>query len=551
MNRHVYFCFLFVIVFSTSVRAGDIKRFDVIELSMQVKKLPANPFRDIEIVALMKSPDGSSIKVDGFYHKDKTWTVRYSPKIIGTWKYTLLLKENGKQKKQMGTFKCVASSLKGFMRISKSNPYRFVTEDGKPFYPIGQQLGWGVPDRIGFDGLNASESNHTDRVNFMKAFHGKTNLIRSQLSAGNKAGVALPIIKGADILNRYDLEACEKIDESCRVIKANGWAQIIIFFQDMSLWGNKSTSFGKVRDLTNYKNLKGKHLKNIEHYMRYVVARWGAYCDIWELFNEDAFSPDDFLKHLAKVVRAADPYKHLMMTSYERPEADWCEVISLHEYMALPSERVPGHLSKEIGRFKSFGKPVLYTEFGNQKPHGNVAPVKWRVSAWTAFMNESALTFWNTSGKIIPDIPSWGGNPNAYMGAKTRDYMKVLADYTAKLPINLRPTIAYTDHQEIELWALANKDLSVLYLHNPGGYEKEIKAEQFIVGSSLGSYTLTWMDPATGKTLGESETVKSRGLSMWLKPPAFKTDLVATLRKIPDVKIPVDTPKQKNKPNEK
>lgn len=500
---------------------------DVFELTLTSEEVFDNPFTEARVGATFVAPDGTTRKVGGFYFQGKEWKVRFVPNAVGAWRYGAEFIGKGVPVQSSGVFECVPSDRHGFVRLSKANPYRLEYNDGTPFYPIGQQWGWGVPPQLGFDAPD-NQMGLTDRETFMKEFTGATNLIRSQLGCGTNAGVALPLIARQGPLNRYDLENAQKLDESCRAIKKANWVQIMIFFQDMSLWGDGDTAFGKTRDTIAYKSLHGPNLPLIEQYLRYVVARWGVYVDIWELYNEDAFSPDAYVAHLAEVVRATDPYAHPITTNYERPTEPWCEIVCPHEYMAITDRETPGHLSKEFARLKSFGKPVLYTEFGNQAPLGNYDPVKFRVAAWTSFMNEAGLVFWNMSGTKVK--PPSQRNPNAYLGPDTRQHFRVLAEFTRSLPVTLRPVFGVTDHQEIQVWVLGNSQTTVLYCHNPIDYGKKTEPKDIIVGAGPGEFNLTWIDPGTGTVLKE-ETVQGQGKLLTLKVLPFQVDIAARLER--------------------
>ena len=105
------------------------------------------------------------------------------------------------------------------------------------------------------------------------------------------------------------------MDNLYRTQRKYGFSQILILYQDMSLWGNADSAFGAGGTLTDYKSLHAKNLPLQENYIRYIVARYGAFVDIWEIYNEDGYSPDDYLAHLAKVIRDADPYDHIITTT--------------------------------------------------------------------------------------------------------------------------------------------------------------------------------------------------------------------------------------------
>lgn len=526
------FGMLLLVLCARSFAEDKVDCFGVYEATITSDEKFENPFTEAQVRAKFTGPDQKSVELDGFYFQENQWKARFVPGKPGAWTYTLELKGKGEPKSVSGSFECVASKSHGFVRISKRNPYRFEYDDGTPFYPIGQQVGWGIGPTPGFDAEDDGQWKKTDRETFMKAFTGATNLMRSQLGCGTSAGVALQILTGKDGVDRYDFENSAKLDESCKTLKQYGWAQIMIPFQDMSLWGDGKTAFGSVRDLTTYKTLASPHLPAIDRYLRYVVARWSAYVDVWELYNEDSYSPSDYLAHLAKVVREADPYAHPIMTNYERPTEPWCEIISVHEYMGNPANEVPGHLSKEFARLKSYNKPVLYTEFGNQASLGNVDDVKWRVAYWTAFMNECGLGVWNMSGRRVKPKDK-GGPVNTWLGPESRKAFQVLADFSRDLPVTMRPiTPGFTSEQPVQSWALGDGKTAVLYVHHFRSHEQPVKLKDPLqVWTGAGKFHVKWIEPATGKVLGE-EDLSTEQQILKVPVPEFTIDVAARMDRV-------------------
>jgi len=447
--------------------AASVGRYELFEISLTTDETLANPFLDAKISAVFTSPEGRKVTVPGFYFGENKWMVRFAPDQLGKWTYTAKLAGKAKTVTASGTLQCVPSERHGFLRISKINPYRLQYDDGTPFYPIGVHMCGML--QVGFDGPPASpgvEWRSVDLDTWCKAFAGAVNLNRLQLGLGNTAGCAKPILKAInDGVLEFDLDLAAQVDEAYRIHHEYGLSQILVLYQDMSLWGNPKTVFGRGRDTKHYKNLKAENLPLQEQYIRYIVARYGAFVDIWEIFNEDSYAPDDYLAHLAKVIRDADPYDHIITTNYERPLAPWCEMVTPHEYMGMPAKDVDAHLGKEFARFKSFGKPVLYTEFGNQGQLSNYDPIKWRIATWTAFMNECGILFWNMSGKKVSGLSR--GNANAYLGPESRQYFRVLREFTKDLPIDMRPVAAgYTEQTDIRTYGLSNGKVTVVYVRS-------------------------------------------------------------------------------------
>jgi hypothetical protein len=513
---------------STEPAETTVGRYEIFELELTTTEAFDNPFTEVRLTAEFISPDGRKLVVAGFYYGDATWMVRLVPDQAGQWSYQAKLTGKSATTNRSGTFRCVPSKRQGFVRISKRNPYRLEFDDATPFYPIGvQTCGY---FRTGFDGPNEDGSwRLVSAETWSKAFEGATNLVRWQLGTGTKTGCALPLIPVGGPADRYDTDLARKMDELLRLQKAHGFSHIMVLFQDMSLWGKADTSFGRVDDLSGYKSIKAANLPLQEAYLRYVVARFGSFVDIWELFNEDSYAPNDYLSRLAAVVRQADPHNHPITTNYARPAEDWCEIVTWHAYMRLPAERVDAWVAARVGKYKSYGKPVLNTEFGNKGWLSNFDPIKWRIAVWTAYMNESNILFWGMSGdKTKPRRPR--GNSNAYLGPDSRRYFRALNDFTRDLPIDMHPVdCSYSQHDDIRIYALSNRKTSALYLHRFADHSQPYVSDRKIyVHTGPGRFQLTWINPADGDVV-KTETRDATQQYLFFEVPPFTIDLACRL----------------------
>ncbi|HUU42697.1 MAG TPA: DUF5060 domain-containing protein, partial [Planctomycetota bacterium] len=398
-----------------------VRKFAVFEVTLPCETVPGNPFTQAQVRAEFVSPSGVKVPVEGFYDGGNAWRVRFVPREHGVWRWTATLSCPAGTVEKDGAFRCEGTSGRGFLRLSTRNRYRMEYEDGTPFYPIGiQTCSFLRPD---FDGPNDNGTwRNTSAAEWVEAFDGAVNLVRTQMGQGTRSGCALPLIKAGDRkenippgpVDRYDTDLAAQMDDVFRLHRAHGISQILILYQDMSLWGDPTSAFGKGRDLVNFKSVNAPNMPDQERYLRYIVARFACFVDVWELFNEDSYAPNDYLAHLANVVRDADPYDHPITTNYARPTEDWCEIVTWHEYMGMPPNEVDAYVTQQIAIYKSYGKVVQNTEFGNQGKLSNFDPVKWRIAVWTAFMNESGLLFWGMSGrKTVATGVNRGGNANA------------------------------------------------------------------------------------------------------------------------------------------
>lgn len=528
----------------------EVPKFGLFEIKLRGSAKPANPFTDVAASASFASPSGKTIRVDGFYYGGDEWRVRFVPREQGQWRYEASLQGASPADKVSGAFECRGVSGHGFLKLSQRNVYRMEYDDGTPYYPIGiQTCNFLQPD---FDGPTADGKwRSVSPEEWAKAFEGAVTLVRTQMGQGTTAGCALPLIPSPHRnphdtapatasapaepppLDRYDTALAAQMDHAFVVYRGHGMAQMLILFQDMSLWGAGPGAFGHSRDIKTNKTLSAENLPLQEKYIRYIVARFGCFVDIWELFNEDSYAPNDYLAHLADVVRKADPYGHIVTTNYARPGEKWCELVTWHEYMALPASEVDAYLCTQIALFKSYNKVVQNTEFGNQGGLSNDDPVKWRIAVWTAFMNESGMLFWGMSGNRVKEVKN--GNANAYIGADSRQFFRVLTDFSRGMPVDMKPVpCGYHNQRDVRTYALSNGKVTAIYVHHFADHEKEYQYPgKLMVLTGPGRFRARWIDAATGAELRTDELSTPQHY-LELKVPPVKVDIACRVDRVSD-----------------
>lgn len=510
-----------------------VPRWGVAEFELSYDAPLENPFTEVEAEAVFTAPEGlEMIRVEGFYDGGSLWKFRFVPRAHGTWKAELKLTRNGREVAEASEwFNCRGDEGHGFLEHSPANPYRLQYEDGTPFYSVGIQpcghAGAGLDGPLRGEG----EWRTLDMDTYLQAFHGAANLFRIQLGTGTRAGCAREIMTDALGLYRYNLDACRLLDDTFTLLGKYGFATILIPFQDMSLWHTDSTIFGTNKDVKGWKNIRNTEaVEPVRHYIRYLVARYAAYTDIWELFNEDVYTPDDWLAEIAAFVKSLDPYGHLVTTNYERPLAAWNDIVTAHGYMSIPAWEVEQHLSKQYARLKSFGKPVMYTEFGNKGTLSNRDPVKWRIAVWTAFMNESSMLFWSMGGILLPEAPEGrGGNANAYLGPEARASFRHFLNFVRGLPIDMRPVmVGYPGRNQLNKYALSNGEITVLYLNHYSGHDSSTSGGIYVM-TGPGEFEISWFDPSTGETVG-TERAETESYTLIFPSPDVTTDMAAKIK---------------------
>jgi len=163
--------------------------YQVFELTFQHDGKYASPTWDVTIAVTFTSPTGKKAKVGGFFYGSSKpqkvtiepnagvrgtppavwscdpadlWKARYAPSETGQWSFEYVFRTDaGEEATGSGTFAVVEGRLRsrGWVRISRDNPYRFVFEDGSAYFPIGYQHGIGdgnhdgsVLDSLAMDG---------------------------------------------------------------------------------------------------------------------------------------------------------------------------------------------------------------------------------------------------------------------------------------------------------------------------------------------------------------------------------------------------------------
>ncbi len=218
-----------------------------------------------------------------------------------------MLTDGAKTARFAGTFQVVKSDWPGFVRQNPNNKFRWVFDDGSPFYPLGigdcmQDLDKsGSPiDNWGLDGdfrpPAPDEGRLVDIDTYWKAYsEAGVNLFR--WSVDNCAfGLYRSVEPGGNVYLRDEGIAGDELVQKLRQYRARTYMVIFGFEPPFP------------------QNTTREQFDAINHYVKYVVDRYGAYVDFWELMNEATVS-DDWYHEVASYLRSIDPYKHPISTS--------------------------------------------------------------------------------------------------------------------------------------------------------------------------------------------------------------------------------------------
>ena len=119
--------------------------FPKIEASFTVNTPIADPFdysNDVRV--LMVQPDASTVSLPAFFDGGTTWRVRHTPMMAGVYSVSnitlngsLLPFSNLTPVSWMVTG---FPTSPGFVRVDPANPRRFITSNGRRYFPVGQDV---------------------------------------------------------------------------------------------------------------------------------------------------------------------------------------------------------------------------------------------------------------------------------------------------------------------------------------------------------------------------------------------------------------------------
>ena len=490
-----------------SQNTETIAKYDVFEITFRHDVNYAEPFFDVTIDIVFTSPSKKQIHIGGFhygssssptvrkdevqtqrgprqqvtYHFDKQdlWKARFAPSEPGRWLYEFVFRNaEGQQARGGGTFTCVQGQKPkpGFVRRHPTNPFRFVFDDGSPYFPIGLQDCWGDNSGTGsvLDQCSMEGPFRTDRKD-APALPPGPMFVRGPSNNPQNADVYFRYFSqcGFD-LYRFSQQNCSfslNRDLDHFLVQEGVMTDELLCYARKYGFSIFYGIFGFQKAFNKESNDEAKMAK-VKRFIQYSVDRWGAYVDFWEFLNEQ-HADDRWYEIMIPYLKSIDPYGHPITTSWERPDLAGIEINAPHWYQReneLESDAVTVARAKG---WKKHGKPVVVGEQGNRidrrKPPvpgvGGVwddrSALRMRIRNWTALFNEIAFIFWNTS------YARDGHYMNIWLGPKEREYVRAMQDFAYRLDKDVREVaVDVSEPTKIRVYALASQERVGVYLHH-------------------------------------------------------------------------------------
>ena len=491
---------------------NQVGKYTVFEANMNHDESPYTSVWDnVQLQSHFISPAGNTIVVDGFYYDTDTWKVRFAPVETGNYNFSLFL--NGVLVGS-GSFLSIEVGEKGFIRQHQSNPFRLIYEETNSLFvglgitgavepnpinpeslrgdtsipgwwgtePASEVFPWFLPDEAN----STITGNHTLN-DYFNVIINPTQSDFTRISLLNASGWSLfeDLIDG-NSENHYSVIKGKWLDDIVKKYRSEGVRIILDPVGDTPK--PLDPSIGRY-DYEGYFEISNTNAWAAnERYYRYIVARYGAYIDFWELINEGTYT-DAWISHMAQYIKSIDPYNHMISASFvpvANPDIDFG---GFHTYFTAPDLISPDilaeqHVNKldEEGGYCSmnnctkmnFNKPIIFGEAANistlSYTAGPIAiseeQIKIRVRAWVTFFREGHTLLWAQHWN--PDRSSFQG---VFFDNELQNYYSAFHDYTNFIgsDINIDQNIFISGGNDVgaRVYGLRGNSELYFYIYNP------------------------------------------------------------------------------------
>lgn len=494
------------------VKNTNIKDKEIFTIDFFSKKnYFTSPFYQVKINCNFASPKGQNYPINGFYYDYNHWQVRFNPKEIGGWQWACVFQTPESERFFSGEFYS-EKKRDQFIKISEKSNGQFLTLDGeKMFFPLGlnQTIIDFNQNGIFFDDFAIGEDHKNRRIQldeYLDVYFKDSGFNTFRWNPGNYQFSVASMVHYPE--NDYSLYRAGLGD----YLLENLYQRDIQVYLTLFAWG---LPFG-----TTVKNLQEEWA--INHYLEYMVARYGAYTSAWELTNEGVLEDATAHKFLIRL-KSLDPEK-LVSISFEKPNLKSVDIISPHWYSTSTPEIADTEILEVINKFEKNVKPIIFGEIGNgESSWDKNSALIMRVRTWVSLFNGAGLIFWNQSNSKSFYNEAMK-NANQYIGEEERTYMKVISDFSEKLDAALKPTNFYKKigGDGVRTYGLASEKELLIYAYHH--YNQYTNNATFTINIDLPKPALLeWVNPQNG------EVVSSYPLqtgSNTIISPEFREDLV-------------------------
>ncbi len=278
-------------------RHQDAEQWGVFEASFG-GPATGNPFVDVTFGARF-TLQNRTVSVPGFYDGEGVYRVRFMPDATGDWSYETV-SNIASLAGQTGKFRCASPTASNHGPVQVAHSFHFQHADGTPFFPFGTTCyAWA------FMGEALEE---LTLKTLSDAPFNKVRMCVLPKGVGDVPLFALPFARHADgsnDLTQLNPAYFQHIEKRVQDLLQMGIQADLILFHPYDSWGYKSMP-----------------AEADDRYLRYVIARFSAYRNVWwSIANEfDLFkdkTPSDWDRFF-RIVVESDPSNHLRSIDYSK-----------------------------------------------------------------------------------------------------------------------------------------------------------------------------------------------------------------------------------------
>jgi hypothetical protein len=489
---------------SFSQSGESIEAYDFIEITAQVESPDApNPFLDVSLTGVFEK-GGAALRaeVQGFCDSaDGTlFRIRFMPWTPGDYHFNLKYKQGDFEQAYEGKLKAIAGHRRGPIRVDPKYPWHFIWEGtGEHYFFNGTTAFWLMgwrEDRVINDCIERLHRLEINRVRVLLA--GAANILWGE-----------PVMTGENftLLLRPWLAATPddfthpQIDYTrFNISYWRKWERMLRFARERDM------IISVVQDISTHQAQPAAGGEDERRYLRYAVARLGAFCNVtWDLGDDlDSFRDEKWAHETGTLLESWDPYKHLGTTHPARREhqdraSDWFGFTSIqdwsrNQHALMLEER---EIQKKTGRIipqtnEEYGYEDHYPHWA-PKPDGDSAETLRRV-AWDIAMAGGYGTAGETARRGVNIWPDTGGG---WINGRGDDTMVMLKGYQHMVDFFTSFEWWKTEpHDELVnngAWCLAQPgQIYAIYLPREGVVTIHLEP---------GTYDAQWFSAFTGETI--------------------------------------------------
>jgi len=373
-----------------------------IEASFTVNTPIADPFdysNDVRVVIVQ--PDSTVLSLPAFFDGGTTWRVRHTPTMAGVYSISsITLNGSPLSYSNLSPASWTVNGFPtspGFVRVDPANPRRFITSNGRRYFPVGQDVAWGYS--------NSPSADYRVTTIFSKMGAAHENWSRVWMTHfydWQGLGLNLDWPKVNNTLGQLSLPNARNWDAIVAAADQAG----IHFQMTLQHHGQySSTNISKTDpnwEQNPYNVANGGFLSSATNFftdatakaltkrkLRYIVARWGYSPAImaFELFNEVQFTDaasvnqwgniEAWHNEMATFLRSLDTYHHLITSSSDLTEPIWDQT-DYYQHHDYPSDLITGIRDAQDITASQPVAPDFSGECGiDYTPHVGVSPPIW------------------------------------------------------------------------------------------------------------------------------------------------------------------------------